>query len=119
MNGGEDVRRIVVTGVVQDIADENRQRWLLKVETGLGHFLARLPKMEAFEPKRLLDAEVQMTGLAAVSRNARAEFICPRLIVSHEEDLVIVKAPPVNPFNSEIVPLNAVDGFSMTYREAR
>ena len=116
MNGGEDVRRIVVTGVVQDIADENRQRWLLKVETGRGHFLARLPKMEAFEPKRLLDAEVQMTGLAAVSRNARAEFICPRLIVSHEEDLVIVKAPPVNPFNSEIVPLNAVDGFSMKGR---
>ena len=35
MNGGADVQRVQVTGVVQSIADEAGKRWLLKVETGL------------------------------------------------------------------------------------
>lgn len=56
MNGAADVQRVQVSGVVQSIADEAGRRWLLKVETGLGHFLARLPKMPAFTPARLLDA---------------------------------------------------------------
>lgn len=116
MSGAEDVQRLRVSGVVQNIAEENEKRWLLKVETGLGHFLARLQKREAFLPSRLLDAEVEMTGLAAVSRNWRGEFICPRLVISHEADLVILKSPPSDPFASERVSLDALDGFSVTGR---
>ena len=44
MNGAADVQRVQVSGVVQSIADEAGRRWLLKVETGLGHFLARLDR---------------------------------------------------------------------------
>ncbi len=53
-----------------------------------------------------------MTGLAAVSRNWRAEFVCPRLVISHEEDVVILKAAPADPFAAQKVPLNALDAFS-------
>ncbi len=112
MSGADDIRRVQVSGVVQSIADEAGRRWLLKVQTGLGHFLSRLPKTEAFEPSRLLDAEVRMTGLAAVSRNWRAEFVCPRLIISHEEDVVVLKAAPADPFAAQKVALNALDAFS-------
>ncbi len=112
MSGAEDVRRVQVSGVVQSIADEGGTRWLLKVETGLGHFLCRLPKTADFAPARLLDAEVQMTGLAAVSRNWRAEFVCPRLVISHEKDVVILKAAPADPFAARKVPLNELDSFS-------
>jgi hypothetical protein len=111
MSGAADVQRVQVSGVVQSIADEAGRRWLLKIETGLGHFLARLPKTEAFAPARLLDAEVRMTGVAAVSRNWRSEFVCPRLIISHEEDVVIVKAAPDDPFAAQKVPLDALDAF--------
>lgn len=116
MRGAEDVQRLRVSGVVQSIAEENEKRWLLRIETGLGHLLARLPKTEAFMPARLLDAEVELTGLVAVSRNWRAEFICPRMIVSHLEDVVIAKAPPIDPFASEKVPLCALDGFTVKGR---
>ena len=112
MRGAADVQRVRVSGVVQSIADEAGRRWLLKVETGLGHFLARLPKTEVFAPARLLDAEVQMTGVAAVSRNWRSEFVCPRLIISREEDVVIVKAAPDDPFSAQKVPLEELDAFS-------
>ena len=112
MNGAADVQRVQVSGVVQSIADEAGRRWLLKVETGLGHFLARLPKTVAFEPARLLDAEVRMNGVAAVSRNWRSEFVCPRLIISREEDVVIIKAAPGDPFAAQKVPLDALDAFS-------
>ena len=116
MNGAADLRRVQVAGVVQSIAEEGDARWLLKVETGLGHFLARLPKTEAFAPTRLLDAEVRMTGVAAVSRNWRSEFICPRLVISHEEHVEILKAAPADPFAAETVPLDALDSFSPTGR---
>ena len=116
MSGTVDIERGQLSGVVQSIADENGQRWLLKVETGLGHFLTRLPNTDAFRPERLLDAEVELTGLIAVSRNWRAEFVCPRLIVSHEEDVVIVKAPSLDPFASKKVSLNALDGYAVNGR---
>ncbi len=112
MSGAEDVHRVRVTGVVQSIADESGTRWLLKVQTGLGHFLARLPKLDSLTPTRLLDAEVRMSGLAAVSRNWRSEFVCPRLIVSHEKDIEILQAPPADPFAALKVPLHALDAFS-------
>ncbi len=112
LSGADDVRRVKASGVVQSIADEGGKRWLLKVETGLGHFLARLPKTDTFAPTRLLDAEVQMTGVAAVSRNWRAEFVCPRLVISHEEDVVILKEAPLDPFSAKSVPLNELDSFS-------
>ena len=112
MSGAADVQRVRVSGVVQSIADEAGRRWLLKVETGLGHFLARLPKTEAFAPARMLDAEVQMTGVAAVSRNWRSEFVCPRLVISRGEDVVILKPAPDDPFAAQKVPLAELDAFA-------
>jgi signal transduction histidine kinase len=112
LNGAADLKRVQVSGVVQSIADEMGRRWLLKIETGLGHFLARLPKTAEFEPSRLLDAEVRMNGVAAVSRNWRSEFVCPRLIISREEDVIILKQAPDDPFAVQKVPLDALDAFS-------
>ena len=68
-SGADDVRRININGIVQGIASENEGYWLLRAESGAGHFLVRLPKTDAYAPHRLLDAEIQFTGLAAVPRN--------------------------------------------------
>ncbi len=44
LNGADDLRRVTVNGVVQNISAETADWWALRVETGVGHFLTRLPK---------------------------------------------------------------------------
>lgn len=112
MSGAAAMQRVQVSGVVQDIVDERGAWWLLKVETGLGHFLTRLPKSDSFSPSRLLDATVRMTGVVGNSRNWRAEFICPRLIICHQDDVTIEEPAPVDPFDVKKVPLSALDSFT-------
>lgn len=69
------------------------------METGLGHFLARLPKTEDFEPTRLLDAEVEMTGLAALHyapAGQSANFAKPiriDLLFRDGRDVVVISSP--------------------------
>lgn len=106
LSGAVDVQRVQVSGVVQSVVDDDTS-WRLKVETGLGHFITHLPKTPVFSPTRLLDAEVRMTGLAAASRNWRSEFICPRLMISREENVIVEKAAPDDPFAAPEFPLKA------------
>ncbi len=110
-SGADDVRRVNINGVVQGITSEGDARWLIRAESGAGHFLVRLPKTEAFAPQRLLDAEVRFLGLAAVSRNWRSELVCPRLIIDHDEDVVIVTPASPNPFDVEKVSIASLDGY--------
>jgi signal transduction histidine kinase len=112
VRGGEYLKRVIVQGVVQDVTMEPNYGWLLKVETGLGHFLTRLPISESYKPEILLDAEIQVTGMAAASRNWRGEFVCPRIIISREEDVRITKKAPQDPFATPYIELNALDGYS-------
>ncbi|MFK8114390.1 MAG: sensor histidine kinase [Rubripirellula sp.] len=116
LNGGDDIRRVTVNGVVQDLESESDNWWSLRVETGVGHFLTRLPREAPFAPHRLLDAEVEITGLAAVSRNWRSEFVCPRLIVNHRNDVRIRRPAPADPFTVEKVQIDNLDGYSITGR---
>jgi len=108
--GADDVQRVSVDGVVQSVIAESR-RWLLRVETGAGHFLVRLPQHDQFAPEKLLDAKIEFTGLAAVSRNWRSEFVCPRLIIDRTEDIKFLKLPPPDPFAAPRLSLDHLDGF--------
>ncbi len=110
-SGADDVRRININGVVQGITSDGDARWLIRAESGAGHFLVRLPKTEEFAPQRLLDAEVRFTGLAAVSRNWRSELVCPRLIIDHYEDVVIVTPASPDPFDVVKVSIASLDGY--------
>ncbi|TWT83187.1 Signal transduction histidine-protein kinase/phosphatase DegS [Planctomycetes bacterium CA13] len=112
LSGADDIRRVTVAGVVQNIADENELNWLCRVETGVGHFLVRLPKKDRFTPKQLLDAEIEVTGLAGASRNWRAEFVCPRLVIDHEQDIRVRSAAPSDPFSVTKVPIESFDDYS-------
>lgn len=112
MSGAEDLQRIQVSGVVQNVVENPHNNWLLTLETGLGHVLVTLPKLPDFAPEQIIDAEIQLTGIASSSRNWRAEFICPRLIVRHINDVVFLKNPPADPFSVPKVPLSALDAFN-------
>lgn len=111
LRGGSALRRVTVDGVVQNLTKEDRRGYLFRIETGVGHFLTWLPKQPRYAPDRLLDAKVRVTGLAGTSRNWRAEFVCPRLIVNQHDDFVVLKAAPADPFSVDLVPIEQVDAF--------
>jgi signal transduction histidine kinase len=98
MNGAEDSQRVEVAGVVQSCVAARNGQWLLQLETGGGKLLASMPASPTQEPGRLVDADVSLTGVAASSRNWRAEFICPRLLISSPADARIDSPAPVDPF---------------------
>ena len=95
--GAYIMRRVTVGGVVQNVTDDS-PGWLVRIETGAGHFLTRLPKSDEFTPKKLMDAEIQVTGVAGAARNWRSQFICPRVMIAEAQDVEIVRDPVEDPF---------------------
>lgn len=112
LRGGDYLRTVSVEGVVQKVAEEKSYGWLLQIETGLGHFLCRLPKRAPYSAQNLLDARIRVSGVAAASRNWRREFVCPRLIVSRDDDFQILQPPNPDPFRAKSVELQRLNAFS-------
>jgi signal transduction histidine kinase len=98
LTGAEDPTRVEVAGVVQRVSGPTSARWLVELETGVGRVLAHVPDGAGFDPRTLTDAEVRLRGVAASSRNWRAEFVRPRVLVASPEDVLIDRAAPTDPF---------------------
>jgi signal transduction histidine kinase len=107
LSGGDEMRRVIAKGVVQDVTEEATRdnRWVLRVETGIGHFFVRVLKGDRYSPRTLLDAKLQVTGLVTSTRNWRSEFVCPRLTVQRHEDIEFLKLAPEDPFSVSAVSL--------------
>lgn len=116
--GGDEMRRVTARGVVQEVTEEGNRdnRWVLRVETGLGHFFVRVLKEPRYSPGLLLDARLEVTGVVAGSRNWRSEFVCPRLIVGRHEDIRILEMAPTDAFAVESVPLAGLNGYAFEGR---
>jgi signal transduction histidine kinase len=98
LTGAEDPTRVEVAGVVQRVSGPTSARWLVELETGVGRVLAHVPDGPGFDPRTLTDAEVRLRGVAASSRNWRAEFLRPRLLVAMPEDVLIDREAPADAF---------------------
>lgn len=98
LTGAEDPTRVEVAGVVQRVSGPTSARWLVELETGVGRVLAHVPDGPGFDPRTLTDAEVRLRGVAASSRNWRAEFLRPRLLVARPDDVLIDRAAPPDAF---------------------
>ncbi len=105
LTGAEDPTRVEVAGVVQRVSGPTSAHWLVELETGVGRVLAHVPDGPGFDPRTLTDAEVRLRGVAASSRNWRAEFIRPRVLVATPADVLIDRPAPVDPFAA---PLTAI-----------
>jgi signal transduction histidine kinase len=113
LKGGIRSRRVRLVGVVQEVSQAvTRSQWVISVETGRGKFHVWLPKEDLYEPTRLLDAEVQITGAAVVLPNWRGELINLRLMPGRKGDVVILAPPPVDPFSAEKLPLDQLGGYT-------
>lgn len=98
LTGAEDPTRVEVAGVVQRVSGPTGARWLVELETGVGRVIAHVPDGPGFDPRTLTDAEVRLRAVAASSRNWRAEFLRPRLLVASPADVVIDRAAPPDAF---------------------
>ena len=108
--GADDNRRLTVRGIVQGAAagDESGS-WSLILESGSRRILVEMAK-ELFPQgaPAVIDAEVEVTGVAAAFRNTRGEFIGPRIVVARPEDLVVVAPSGGPPFEAPKVPLGEI-----------
>ena len=74
-----------------------RDAVLLRVDTGDGMLDARVPG-SVEEWCDLVDAELELAGVASVFFNARAQFVSMRLQVCEKDDITVLRAPPKDPF---------------------
>ena len=115
MSGAEIAQRVIVSGVVQRCELFNL-RWWMRVETPVGHLFVEAMDGVVLNPSALVDAEVQIEGLAASVFNWRRDFARPRLRISRAENVVITRPPPPDPFAAEKVSVKSLAGFSATGR---
>ena len=115
MSGAEIAQRVIVSGVVQRCELYNL-RWWMRVETPVGHLFVEAMDGVVLNPVALVDAEVQVEGLAASVFNWRRDFARPRLRISRAENVVVTRPPPPDPFAAEKVSVKSLAGFSATGR---
>ena len=65
-------------------------------------------------PDHLVDASIRAVVLPAAARNSRGQFLLPQFIIAAADDIEIVKPAPFSPFESPLVPLDALG----TYRSS-
>jgi signal transduction histidine kinase len=114
--GGDEGRRVTVRGVVHGFGERTSRHsqsipmllldadgWPLSVSWQTGD--------RQFEPERLVDAEVQITGHVGAMRNSRGQFVAPSMSVTNPDDIAILAPPPADPFAGEITPLGVLGRF--------
>lgn len=119
--GGDEGRLVTLRGVVHGFGERASRRsqlipmlmldadgWPLSVSLQAGD--------RQFEPERLVDAEVQITGFVGAMRNSRGQFVAPSINVIDPNDIAILAPPPADPFAGEITPLGALGRFGAQER---
>ena len=93
-------RRARLRGTLTAVKPLVYQNWetardavLLRVDTGDGMLDARVPG-SVEEWCDLVDAELELAGVASVFFNARAQFVSMRLQVCEKDDITVLRAPP-------------------------
>jgi signal transduction histidine kinase len=112
--GRFDCERVRVRGVVQHAEISGRLIDAVRLElAGLGgHFVAYALKPAGFDAAKLVDAEVDLSGVALSFFNERAELVGARVQIQGIEDLEIVRAAPESPFLAPEARLDGLMPFS-------
>ena len=106
-------RRVRLRGTLTAVKPLLYQDWekvrdavLLCVDTGDGVLDARVPG-SVEEWISLVDAELELAGVASAFFNARAQFVSMRLHVCEKDDISVLRAPPKDLF---AIPCSDFDG---------
>jgi signal transduction histidine kinase len=107
-SGADDCLRVTVSGIVQGVRDAGDDWRLVVNDRGRG-FNAFVPKRIMPEaPEHLVDAEVQLIGVAATRFNTRGEHRGTRLLIVHAADIAVVRPATGGAFQAPEVALHAI-----------
>jgi signal transduction histidine kinase len=112
--GRLDCERVKVRGVVQHVDFGARPIDAVRLELAGagGHFVGYALKPEGFDPKKLVDAEVDLSGVALSFFNERGEILGARVQIHGIDDVQVVRPAPESAFAVPEVALDALLPFS-------
>ncbi len=112
--GRLDCERVKVRGVVQnaELGPRLIESVRLELSSVAGHFVAYALKPEGFDPRSLIDAEVDLSGVALTFFNERGEIVGARVQIRGMEDVEIIRPAPESPFAVPEATLDALLPFS-------
>lgn len=109
--GADNGRRVILPGVVQGYREAGAW-WHLVVDSAGHRLVAQVAKASLErDPAELVDAEVQLTGVAGSIRNTRGEFLLPRLCIARSADVEVVTPRHAEAFETPRVSLSAIAGY--------
>ena len=119
--GGDEGRWVTVQGVVHGFGERTAGRsnsipMLMLDAGGWPLSISWLAADQPFDPGRLVDAKIQVTGLASALRNSRGQFVSPSVLVTNPDDVTILTTAPDDPFAGEITPLDELGRFVVQQR---
>jgi signal transduction histidine kinase len=115
--GDDQGRRVTVRGVVRGIGErleglgDSIPILMLDVDNR-PLAICCLGSARSLDLRRLVDAEVQVTGVGAGFRNSRGQFSGPSIDLVDPADIDILVPPPADPFAGEIAPLETFARYS-------
>jgi len=110
LTGTFDCQRVAINGVVHRVfpGDERGVQMRLEVATPSGSFSVFANDSSGLFAERLIDAEVQCTGVCFTLFTPRGEFIGVHVRISDATGLSILKQGPADPFSAPLVPVFAL-----------
>jgi len=112
--GRYDCERVRIRGIVQtvDFTTQNLGAVQMEVASTGAHFVAYAATPAGFEPSKLIDAEVDLSGIALTFFNDRAEIVGARIQLQGIEDVSIIQSAQEDPFSVPAATMNALLPFS-------
>ena len=111
-SGCDNLRRVVVEGVVQGVREDNEYRLLL-MERSSRPFVTKILRAAVADPAAtLVDARVRLTGIVGALYNTRGQYLYPSMLLSEAADVEILTPPPASPFEIPFTPLESLDHFT-------
>jgi signal transduction histidine kinase len=119
--GGDEGRWVTVQGVVHGFGERTAGHlesipMLMLDAGGWPLSISWLAADRPFDPSRLVDAKIQVTGLASALRNSRGQFVSPSVLVTNPDDVKILTPAPTDPFAGKITPLDELGRFVVPER---
>ncbi len=111
--GTFDGQWVQLDGVVRSFVQQAEGNVLvIDVATPTGVFKVRIPDYRGPFPVHLVDAKVRFSGVCGASFNGRNQFISFHLFTPSLDNLVVLEAPPKDPFAAPVIPIADVRRFS-------
>ena len=107
-----DAQWVEVAGIVRSCepVTPNAQRTAIELATGGQHLAVRINKV--IPSGSYVDAEVRLRGVCFNQHNAARQFISPVLHIPRDEEIIVDRPAPADPFNAPVTSIASLMQFA-------